>query len=75
MRSCATEAAWFVTVDCSATLAQLGFAAAPHQVVDVRNAGERLSGPYQVMKAVHVINAADHFIDFKIRANGLRSAT
>jgi hypothetical protein len=68
-----TEAAWFVTVDCSATLAQLGFAAQPHQVVEVKNAGERLSGAYQVMKAVHVINAADHYIDFTIRANGLRA--
>ena len=69
-----TEAAWFVTVDCSTTLDLLHFPPQPHQVVDVTHAGERLSGPYQVIEATHVINAADHFIDFKIRANGLRAA-
>lgn len=68
-----TENAWFVEVDCSSTLDLLGFAAEPHQIIDVQNAGPRLSGPYQVKKATHVINAADHFMDFKIRANGLRS--
>ena len=66
-----TEAAWFVQVDCSATLELLGFPPQPHQVVDVQYAGERLSGPYQVMKATHIINAADTYVDFKIRANGL----
>lgn len=69
-----TEAAWFVEVDCSSTLELLGFAATPHQIVDVKYAGDRLSGPYQVMAATHVINASDHFIDFKIRANGLKAS-
>ena len=68
-----TEAAWFVEVDCSSTLELLDFPAIPHQIVEVCHAGDRLSGPYQVMEATHVINAADHFIDFKIRANGLRA--
>jgi len=67
-----TEAAWFVEADCSATLAQLGFVAVPHLVVDVAYAGARLSGPYQVVKALHVITATDHLIDFRIRANGLK---
>ena len=67
-----TEAAWFVKVEASSTLELLGFTPQVHQIVDVRYAGEQLSGPYQVMEATHVINAADHFIDFKIRANGLR---
>jgi hypothetical protein len=70
-----TEAAWFVQVDCSATLELLGFPPQPHQVVDVQYAGDRLSGPYQVMKATHIINPADAFVDFKLRANGLRTAT
>ena len=65
-----TEAAWFVQVDCSATLELLGFPPQPHQVVDVQYAGDRLSGPYQVMKATHIVNAADTYVDFKIRANG-----
>lgn len=69
-----TEAAWFVQVDCSSTLELLGFPPQPHQVVDVQYAGDRLSGPYQVMKTTHIINATDSFVDFKIRANGLRTA-
>lgn len=67
-----TEAAWFVQVDCSSTLELLGFPPQPHQVVDVQYAGDRLSGPYQVMKATHIVNATDSYVDFKIRANGLR---
>jgi len=70
-----TEASWFVEVDGSATLEQLGFIIEPHQVVDVQYAGPRLSGPYQVMSTLHVINAADHYVDFKLRANGLRQGS
>jgi hypothetical protein len=66
-----TEAAWFVEVDCSSTLNLMGFPVLPHKIIDVRHAGPRLSGPYQVKTATHVINAADHFMDFKLRANGL----
>lgn len=69
-----TEAAWFVEVDCSTTLALMGFAVLPHQIIEARHAGSRLSGPYQVKTATHVINAADHFMDFKLRANGLTGA-
>lgn len=68
-----TEAAWFVQVDASATLAQLGFVVEPHQVVDVQYAGDQLSGPYQVTETIHVINPANHLVDFKLRANGLRN--
>lgn len=71
-RAMLTEAAWFVEVDCSTTLEMIHFCVKPHMIVDVRHAGERLSGAYQVKTATHVINAADHFIDFKLRANGLR---
>ncbi len=70
-----TEAAWFVEVECSSTLDLLDFAVMPHQIVEVANAGAQLSGPYQVMTATHVINPSDHFIDFKLRANGLRPPT
>lgn len=69
-----TEAAWFVEVDCSTTLALMQAPVLPHQVIEARHAGTRLSGPYQVKAATHVINAADHFIDFKLRANGLTGA-
>jgi hypothetical protein len=66
-----TEAAWFVEVECSTTLDLVDFLVQPHMIVDVQNATPGLSGAYQVMTATHVINASDHFIDFKLRANGL----
>jgi hypothetical protein len=65
------EQSWFVEVDCSATLEQLDFLIRPHQIVEVANAGDALSGGYQVMKATHVVTSTDHFMDFTIRANGL----
>lgn len=65
------EQSWFVEVECSTSLEQAGFLLLPHQIVEVSQAGPRLSGAYQVMKTVHVINAADHLIDFSLRANGL----
>lgn len=71
-RAMLNEAAWFVEVDCSTTLEMIEFCVKPHMIVDVQSAGPRLSGAYQVKSAIHVINAADHFIDFKLRANGLR---
>jgi hypothetical protein len=71
MEGLVLESSWFVEVDCSATLEQLGFLVRPHQIVQVANAGDELSGGYQVMKAVHVVTAADHYIDFTMRANGL----
>jgi hypothetical protein len=71
-RAMLNEAAWFVEVDCSTTLEMIEFCVKPHMIVDVKNAGPRLTGAFQVKSAIHVINAADHFIDFKLRANGLR---
>jgi hypothetical protein len=69
-----TEAAWFVDVDCSSTLEMLDFVVRPHMIVSVQHVDPRLAGAYQVKAATHVINAADHFIDFKLRANGLGSS-
>lgn len=65
------EQSWFVEVECTTTLEQARFLPLPHQIVQVSHAGPRLSGAYQVMKALHIINAADHLIDFTLRANGL----
>ncbi|WP_395788815.1 hypothetical protein [Aquimonas sp.] len=65
------EQSWFVQVEASTSLEQAQFVILPHQIVEVSHAGPRLSGAYQVMKAVHVVNAADHLIDFTLRANGL----
>ncbi|SCX79677.1 hypothetical protein [Nitrosospira sp. Nsp13] len=69
------EQSWFVEVECSTTLEQAGFVILPHQIIDFSHAGDRLSGAYQVMKAIHVINATDHLIDFTVRANGLGGAS
>jgi hypothetical protein len=70
-----TEAAWFVEVKCSATLDQFGAILLPHEIVGVANAGPQLEGPYQVTKALHVINAMEHIMDFTIRANGLKGGS
>jgi hypothetical protein len=67
-----TEASWFVTVDCTADVAQLNRVIFPHDIVTVAHAGAQLEGPYQVTKALHVITAEAHLTDFTIRANGLR---
>ncbi len=68
------EQSWFVEVDCSTTLEQSGFVIRPHQIIQISHAGDRLSGAYQVMKALHVVTATDHFTDFTARANGLGGA-
>jgi hypothetical protein len=65
------EQSWFVEVEISTTLEQIDFLLFPHQIVDVTHAGDRLSGAYQVMKVIHVVNATDHYMDGSIKANGL----
>lgn len=67
-----TDAAWFVTVECSADVAQINKVIFPHDIVTVTCAGAQLEGPYQVTKALHVIRAEAHMTDFTIRANGLK---
>jgi len=47
----------------------LGAVLKPHDVVPVEGIGSELSGPYQVTSVTHVINAADHFMDIKLRSN------
>lgn len=68
------EQSWFVQVDASTTFEQAGFAIRPHQIVEFTHLDERISGSYQVTKALHVINASDHFTDFSAQANGLGGA-
>ena len=69
------EQSWFVEVDASTTFEQAGFAIRPHQIVEFTHLDARLSGSYQVMKALHVITASDHFTDFTAHANGLGGAS
>ena len=63
------EAGWFVEATASTTAHMLGGIVKPHDVVPVEGIGTELSGPYQVMSITHVIDAADHFMDIKLRSN------
>jgi hypothetical protein len=63
------EAGWFVEATASTTAHMLGRVVKPHDVVPVQGVGTELSGPYQVKAVTHVINAADHFMDIKLRSN------
>jgi len=63
------EAGWFVEATASTTAHMLGALVKPHDVVPVEGIGTELSGPYQVTSVTHVINAADHFMDIRLRSN------
>jgi hypothetical protein len=63
------EAGWFVEATASTTAHMLGSVLKPHDIVPVEGIGAELSGPYQVQSVTHVINAADHFMDIKLRSN------
>jgi hypothetical protein len=63
------EAGWFVEATVSTTAHMLGSVLKPHDIVPVEGIGAELSGPYQVQSVTHVINAADHFMDIKLRSN------
>jgi hypothetical protein len=63
------EVGWFVEASASTTAHMLGGILKPHDVVPIEGIGTELSGPYQVKSATHVINAADHFMDVKLRSN------
>jgi hypothetical protein len=69
--SALTEAAWFVEATASTTSHMLNGILAPHEVVQVIGAGAQLSGIYQVMEVVHVVNGSDHYMDVKLRSNTL----
>lgn len=64
------EASWFVeaTVSTSAHLLR-GRVIVTHEIINVEGAGWRFSIPYQVKSVTHVVNAADHMMDVKLRSN------
>lgn len=74
MEAIVFEQSWFVEVDSSTTFEQAGFVIRPHQIIEFTHLDDRLAGSYQVMKALHVITATDHFTDFTAQANGLGGA-
>ncbi|MCW3475302.1 hypothetical protein [Limobrevibacterium gyesilva] len=63
------EAGWFVEVTASTTAHMLGGVLKPHDVVPIDGIGDAYSGPYQVKSVTHVINAADHFMELRLRSN------
>ena len=67
----AYEQSWLVSAECSATVEQLTWQPRPHQIVRVNHVDERLPPVFQVAATTDVINAADHYVDFTLRANAL----
>lgn len=67
--SARTEAGWFIEATASTTAHMLGGVLLPHDQVEVKGLGNKDDGFYQVKAVTHVINAADHFMDFQLRRN------
>jgi hypothetical protein len=53
----------------------LGGVLLPHDVIAVEGLGNDHGGDYQVRAVTHVINAADHFMDLKLRRNSIRGSS
>jgi hypothetical protein len=64
-----TDAGWFVDAMASSTAHMLGGVLLPHDEIKVEGLGNDHDGDYHVRSVTHVINAADHFMDFKLRRN------
>ena len=64
-------AAWFVEGKATTSAQLLHAVVVPHQILQVEGAGDQLSIPYQVKAVTHVINAASHMMDLKLRSNFL----
>lgn len=69
-----TRAGWFIEANGSTTAYMLDGVLSPHDIVKVAGLGGKHSGNYQVEQVTHVINASDHFMDFKLRRNALGQA-
>jgi hypothetical protein len=66
-----TEAGWFLNATASTTAHMLGGVLAPHAVIEVEGFGPRDSGAYQVAAVTHVVTAADHWMDLRLRRNAV----
>src|SRR5262249_1865030 len=73
-KSALTEAGWFIDATASTTAHMLGGVLLPHDEVKVEGLGDKHGGAYQIRAVTHVINAADHFMDFKLRRNSTGGA-
>ena len=63
------EASWYIDADVSTSVQMLKYVLIPHDVIKVSGASAELSVHYQVKSVVHVVNAADHMMDVKLRSN------
>lgn len=72
--SALTEAGWYINATASTTVHMLGGVLFPHDVIEVDGLGSTNSGPYQIESVTHVINAADHYMDTKLRRNATGSS-
>jgi hypothetical protein len=68
------EASWFIEASVSTSQHMLNAVLIPHTIIDVIGAGAQYSVSYQVKSVTHVINAADHMMDVKLRSNVLGEA-
>lgn len=68
-RSAANAASWYVKANALTTVHMLGKVLQPHDLVEVTGGGCGISGVFQVVKVVHVINAAAHWMHLDLRSN------
>jgi len=69
-----TDAGWFINAKASTTSFMLGGFLRPHDVLNVTGLDSETNGAYQVKSVTHVINAADHYMDFELRRNAVGGA-
>ena len=65
----ATEASWYVQGEALTTVHMLQSVVQPHDIVQVIGGGCGVAGLYQVTDVTHVINAAEHWMELKLRSN------
>lgn len=65
----ATAASWYVRAEALTTVHMLNHVLVPHQLVTVDGGGCGIAGTYQVSDVTHVINAAEHWMQVKLRSN------
>jgi hypothetical protein len=66
-----TAAGWFLEASASTTAHMLTGILLPHDVIEVEGLGDEHDGAYQIKSVIHVINAADHYMDIELRRNAL----
>lgn len=65
----ATEASWYIRADALTTAHMLQGIVKPHDIIEVDGGGCGVAGLYQATDVTHVINAAGHWMQVKLRSN------